>query len=337
MTSKKKKNTIYTLAGKIGDIFFIPILLLSLVVTLVIFTQNQSNKVPSFFGYSVVKILSGSMEKDGFRIGDSVVVKKQDTNTLWIDDIIAFYQYSDSADIGLEKVPLKNVDDSVEVTLDAPSERRDVEDITGGSYRVVFHQIIEVLQDHTGARYFRTRGSSNPSADPALIRDEFVVGKYQSTPVWVRDVLRWISSSVGMICLVCIPLGIMIILQSLALIEQVNFMYIEKKLINGKMSWQDRDAQRLLKTGEMEIVCRVVAYEKAPDDEKEDAFFEIWRFGDNPTQRQQELLTLAELSQKFLENKDKKFYYEFWKQNLKTKSEIKILDEQITDIPTNLD
>ncbi len=335
MTNKKTKNTIYTLAGKIGDVFLIPILLLALIVTLIIFTQNQSNKVPSFFGVSVVKILSGSMENSGFRTGDSVFVTKTDTDSLWVGDIIAFYQYQDSTDDVFEKIELESVDDSVEITLEEPEGRREMSDITGGSYRVVFHEIVGVLMDHTGARYFRTKGSSNADADSILIRDDFVVGKYLNTPIWLRDILRWVSSSIGMICLVCLPLGIMIILQSLALIEQINFMYVEKKLMNGSMGWQESEAQRLIKTGEMEVLCRIVMFPKVPDDEKEDALDEIWKFGDKPTNNQKDLLHLAMLSSKFLNTKGQKAYFEFWKQNLRLKSDIKALDEQLQILSIN--
>lgn len=335
MTNKKGKNTIYTLAGKIGDIFLIPILLLALVVTLVIFTQNQSNRVPSFFGLSVVKILSGSMEDSGFRIGDSVFITKTDTTSLKVDNIIAFYQYKDDADEGLEKIELEDEDDFVEVTMPEPENRKHISDITGGSYRIVFHQIVGVYQDHTGARYFKTKGTSNASSDGVLVRDDFVVGKYLETPIWLRDVLRWISSSTGMICLVCLPLGIMIILQSLALIEQVNFMYIEKKLINGTMSWQEHEAQRLIKAGEMEIVCRIVMLIKVPNDEREDAFEDIWRFKGELTQRQKDLLEIADVSYKVLNEKGEKEYLQLWRQNMHFKSDIQTLDEQIKILSLN--
>ncbi len=334
MTNKKGKNTIYTLAGKIGDIFLIPILLLALVVTLVIFTQNQSNRVPSFFGLSVVKILSGSMENSGFRIGDSVFITKTDTTSLKVGNIIAFYQYKDDADEGLDKIELKD-GVVVEVTMPEPENRKHISDITGGSYRIVFHQIVGVYQDHTGARYFKTRGTSNASSDGVLVRDDFVVGKYLETPIWLRDVLRWISSSIGMICLVCLPLGIMIILQSLALIEQVNFMYIEKRLINGTMSWQEHEAQRLIKAGEMEIVCRIVMLIKVPNDEREDAFEDIWRFKGELTQRQKDLLEIAGVSYKVLSEKGEKEYLQLWRQNMYFKSDIQTLDEQIKILSLN--
>lgn len=335
MTNKKGKNTIYTLAGKIGDIFLIPILLLALVVTLVIFTQNQSNRVPSFFGLSVVRILSGSMEDSGFRIGDSVFITKTDTDSLWVGDIIAFYQYKDDADESLDKIELEAEDDFVEVTMLEPENRKHMSDITGGSYRIVFHQIVGVYQDHTGARYFETQGTSNDGVDGIKVRDDFVVGKYLETPIWLRDVLRWISSSIGMICLVCLPLGIMIILQSLALIEQVNFMYIEKRLINGTMSWQEHEAQRLIKAGEMEIVCRIVMLIKVPNDEREDAFEDIWRFKGELTQRQKDLLEIADVSYKVLSEKGEKEYLQLWRQNMYFKSDIQTLDEQIKILSLN--
>ncbi len=333
--ANKKKNTVYTLAGKIGDILLIPILVLALVVTLIIFTQNQSNKVPSFFGLSVVRILSSSMQNSGFRVGDSVFIVSTDTNTLWTGDIIAFYQYPDSADTTFEKIELETPDQKVEVTLEEPQNRKQMSDITGGGYRIVFHEIVGVLQDHTGAKYFRTKGSSNGSADSVLVRDDFVVGKYINTPVWIRDVLRWVSSSVGMICLVCLPLGIMIILQSLALIEQINFMYIEKKLISGKMNWQDTEAQRLIKTGEMENICKIVILAKAPGDEKEELFEQIYPSGNKMSKKEAEQNELANYSFELLKSEGEIAYFEFWNKNTRWKSDRQIIDDQIKILTIN--
>ena len=61
----------------------------------------------------------------------------------------------------------------------------------------------------------------------------------------------------GMIVLVCLPLGILVIMQSLSLIEQINFIVIEKKLLAKTIDPKDPEAQRLFKSGEMEEIAKI--------------------------------------------------------------------------------
>ena len=49
---------------------------------------------PTFFGYSNLKVASGSMTNSGLNIGDTVVVQAVDTSTVKEGDIISFYAYS---------------------------------------------------------------------------------------------------------------------------------------------------------------------------------------------------------------------------------------------------
>ena len=122
MTTKKPKNTAYTLLGKIGDILLFPIVIVALCVSLLIMFQAKSDTIPSVFGISIVRILSGSMVKSGFNIGDNVIIKKTDTNTLWKDDIIAFFQKEDPADAGRILTKLDNIDDEPNITKPIPEK-----------------------------------------------------------------------------------------------------------------------------------------------------------------------------------------------------------------------
>ena len=65
----------------------IPILFMSMVI--LINSYTHPNKIPSFCGWKPFIVLSGSMETQ-ISVGDVVVVKEVDTNTLKKGDIIAF-------------------------------------------------------------------------------------------------------------------------------------------------------------------------------------------------------------------------------------------------------
>ncbi len=330
MTNKKQKNTTYTLFGKIGDILLFPIVIVALAVSLLIMFQGKSDTVPSIFGVSIVRILSGSMENSGFNIGDNVIIKKTNTNTLWKGDIIAFFQKEDPADAGRILTILNNIDDEPNITKPIPENRLTLDDLQGTGMRVVFHEIINVYYDETGTRFFETKGSSNASADSVKIRADFVIGKYVDTPQWFRGVIKWIASPVGMVVCVCIPLGILIIFQSLALIEQINFMYVEKKLIKGEMHWQDREAKRLIQTGDMEEVCKIIYFSKVDEDEREELAENLWVFKNRLNKKQKQYKQNVEESIEILKEKGKKDYLLFWKNHLKWKWDIKHIDEELT-------
>ena len=329
MATKKPKNTLYTLLGKIGDILLIPILLLAFFVSTIILFQNKSDKVPSIFGVSVVRILSSSMEASGFKRGDVVFITKTNTDKLWKGDIIAFYSYEDAIDKNLELTPLNSVDQVIENPRPEPENRVTKKDIEGKRYSVIFHEVYDVLYDESGTRFFQTKGTSNASVDSKIIREDFVVGKYSNTAPWLRSVIQWMSSSVGMVCCVCVPLGILVIFQTLALIEQVNFMFVEKRLIKNQIHWQDNEAQRLIKTGEMEEIVKIIYYTKVDEEERQELKDCLWLYNKHLSKKQIEHRKNVQISWDILEQKGIKEYYLFWKNNLKYKSDIKHIEEEI--------
>ena len=58
---KKEKKKLNIALRIIGDVIFVPITIFVLVSTIILFNAKNNNEVPSLFGYSVVKIQSGSM------------------------------------------------------------------------------------------------------------------------------------------------------------------------------------------------------------------------------------------------------------------------------------
>ena len=332
MAKNKKQKTLNTLLGKIGDILLIPIFVIALLVSTYILFQNKGDTVPSIFGYSIVKVLSGSMRKSGFEIDDRVIVKKSDALALWGDysggDIIAFFSYEDPVDKNLQKTKLESKDQTIEITQSVTG-RRTLKDLQGKGYKVVFHQIVGVYQDATGARYFKTRGTSNGSDDAAIIRQDFVIGRYVNTPDWIRSGFKWVASSAGMITCVCVPLGIMVIFQSLALIEQINFMYVEKRLLKGAMHWQDYEAKRLIKTGDMEETCKIIYYTKVDEEEREELLTALWIFPAKLNKEEQKKKDIVEQGAEIFEKEGTLPYLNYWLDNLKWNWDKKKIKEEI--------
>lgn len=76
---------------KIFNTIFIIIIILIILISSIILINSytHSNEIPDFFGWKAFIVLSGSMEPQ-IQIGDIVVVKEIDTDTLKKGDIIAF-------------------------------------------------------------------------------------------------------------------------------------------------------------------------------------------------------------------------------------------------------
>ena len=337
MSRERPKKTFYTVLGIVGDIIFIPVMILALIVCMIVFMDRRQNEVPSFFGVSVVRVLSGSMKASGFDIGDNVLVKKIAVDEIWEGDIIAFYSKYDKVDNDLSmynKLTKLNSQDDEIVVSNPPvviEGRSTVEDAQEQKCRVVFHEVKEVWCAENGTRFFKTKGTSNGDYDTYKIREDFVIGRYIETSVFLRNSIKWISSPIGMIVLVCLPLGILIILQSLSLIEQINFIVIEKKLLSGKMHWSDSEAMRLIKSGEMEEIAKIIYLGNIKEDEREMLFDELWLVGPkNKTKKIIEKERKITQGYNILQEKGKLDYFNFWKNNVNTKKEKQLIENEIS-------
>lgn len=335
MSKERPKKTFYTVLGIVGDIIFIPIMILALIVCMVVFMDRRQNEVPSFFGVSVVRVLSGSMKASGFNIGDNVLVKNVAVDEIWEGDIIAFYSKYDKVDNDLamynKLTRLNSINDEITISNVEIDGRSTVQDAQEQKCKVVFHEVKEVWVDQNGTRFFRTKGSSNGDFDANRIREDFVIGKYINTPVAFRNAIKWIASPMGMIVLVCLPLGILIILQSLSLIEQINFIVIEKKLLSGQMHWSDKEAQRLIKSGEMEEIAKIIYLGNIKEEERESLYDALWLVG--PKKKTKKIIEKERAvtqSYNILQQKGKLDYFNFWKKNVITKKEKKLLENEIS-------
>ena len=117
--------------------------LISLALLLVnIFGAKMSGKVPSVFGYSVINIISGSME-DEIPKGSYILIKKTDAENVRQGDIICFY----STDPSIYGMP--------------------------NTHRVVEEPIIK-----DGKIEFVTKGDASPVNDTETAKGDRLIGVY---------------------------------------------------------------------------------------------------------------------------------------------------------------
>mgnify|MGYP000718352591 FL=1 len=107
-------------------------------VTVYIMVCGCIGKTASIFGYSVLKVVSGSMEPS-IHEGDYIYIKRTDTDSLKAGDIISFYSQ----------------DDSIKGEINT-------------------HRISEVLSDGT----FVTKGDANKIEDSVTVQKVSIIGKY---------------------------------------------------------------------------------------------------------------------------------------------------------------
>ena len=90
----KKKVTFQKVLSIITDILIYPIIALAIFSSFVMLNAKRDNEVYAIFGYSIVKILSGSMTASGFEKDDLVILHSVNTDDLRVGDDIAFSDVS---------------------------------------------------------------------------------------------------------------------------------------------------------------------------------------------------------------------------------------------------
>jgi len=274
MSKKKDKgrlanNSWLNFLDTLTSIIIIPILVLSIVCSVIMMNAKRSNNVPNIFGFSLVTILSESMVNSGFEIDESVMVKSTDPNELQVGDIIAYYKYiektsanlSEIAQAGMNSTSASMSTEAHELGKDYPAYSkisswklylsRLFSNITYTSSEasekaikanstIIFHQIVDIVE-YDGYRWFKTWGTSNvdvrgdPVYDTYWIREDYVIGRYTHTSSTVRSFLSFASTNTGILWMVEVPSGVHLILSTLELVEILDMMTKERheRIKNG--------------------------------------------------------------------------------------------------------
>lgn len=129
-------------------------------------------------GFSLGTVQSGSMASGGIEKGDVVTIRSRDAYQA--GDVIAFYRVPNHYDKPRGEVDLSRAS-------------------------VWIHQIIDISTDASGRTCYLTKGTDNDYDDGAYVPQDFVIGKAELVSEGLGSVLKFISSSRGLMILVVVP------------------------------------------------------------------------------------------------------------------------------------
>lgn len=141
---------------------------LVLVITLV--AAHMRGDVPRVFGYSLINIVSGSMEPD-IEKGAYILIEEVEPEEIRKDDIICFY----STDPNIYGYPNT-------------------------------HQVIEEPYVQDGEYYYVTKGTANLLPDSVPARGSRLIGRYVTNLDGLSSFLEYISTN--MLLVIVLPLGL---------------------------------------------------------------------------------------------------------------------------------
>ncbi len=140
--TEEKKAKVYN-AIKVGSsIAWWSVLILLALLLLNVFSAKMSGKVPTVFGYSVMHIVSGSME-DEIPKDSYILIKKTAPDKIKRDDIICFY----STDPIIYGIPNT-------------------------------HRVVGEPEIRDGKYYFTTKGDASPAPDKVEAEGDRLIGVY---------------------------------------------------------------------------------------------------------------------------------------------------------------
>ena len=233
----------------LGDVLFIPFFVIVLVASVLMYKAKINNEVPSLFGYSAVKILSGSMEPN-YHEGQVVMVKMVDTSTLKIGDVIAFYDYMDpDTDTGdlVENMSFQtfNLQTNIGTFLGAGANENQKK--VAPYSKVILHRIENIStpsnpnDENYGKLFFQTKGDSNSTVDEHWIMEDYVVGILSSDNSIVGNFFNFCTSTAGIIILIILPCVALATILTINLINEIK-KYKEEELENNNVDNLPKDA-----------------------------------------------------------------------------------------------
>lgn len=205
------------------------------------------NSCPTFAGFSNLQILSSSMVDSGFNVGDTVVVRTVDTDTLHVNDKIAFYAYSGDYNqfdinscVRVENDTTANVSFTTSFASIFGIQKKSLRNASKAGAPLIFHHIRAIFQDENGTRWFKTYGSSNSADDAWYISENMIVGCYDdsATARVFSAIISAISSNFGVLFLIVpiLLLGFSIVFEC---VKDVNLVRLELDCVEEKRKITD--------------------------------------------------------------------------------------------------
>lgn len=211
-----ERKKIFDILDIISLVLIIPVLVLGIFCSLLMFSAKQNNGVPSMFGYSVVTIDEdiASEEHPDFTSGTKVLTRSVNAESLTIGDYISFYEYVPTVD----------------------GEEAEPSDI---KFRRIIEVYEQVDEETNAVTYFYSTGDAEGNRDEytdsegatriAYISSDYVIGIYSQTGGFLVNLYSFCASTTGVICLVVLPAAVVLALAAVSLVEQIVRSSKEKK------------------------------------------------------------------------------------------------------------
>ena len=151
------------------------VILMAALFTFTTLATRDNNQVASLAGFTPLTVASDSMAPT-FSAGDLIIIRKCDTKALKEGDIITFHA------------------------------------IINNEYALNTHRIA-AIQEQNGARCYTTKGDNNAIADTHIISDGDIVGLYQGKLPGFGKIVDFLSSSMGFLLIIVLPLLVFFVYQ----------------------------------------------------------------------------------------------------------------------------
>lgn len=200
-----------------------------------------------------------------------------------------------------------------------PQELKTLQQVKDDDKIVKFHQIMQIKIDTSGQIYYLTKGTNNSSADTVLVRQDLVVGRYVNTPKWLTAIVNFCGSSQGLIILVILPMSIIILIESLSILEQINNILLEKKVIARAALFDTKECEKAYIGLEMDEKDKIYLYDVFPPDYKNDLYDFLWGCLETSQHKKQKMIyETSQLAVDAYDIKDTDKYYGIWEQFYKS-------------------
>ena len=218
-TFSKNVRKVFHVFDKVFDYLLIPLLILCIFFASSLIITKKTKGIPMIAGYSLIKISSGSMRDYGFEIGDFAMIKQQKSiDGYKVGDYIAFFECVDSN--------VQNHFQANESGLEPTKDPR--------ASRIIFHEIMSIVTDNNGKKWFITKGVNNKYNDVHPIYQDYVIGKYKENLKGLAKFIKFLLSIKGALLVIILPCSIIVFKDCLVLVNIIFEIQDEKKQKKNK-------------------------------------------------------------------------------------------------------
>jgi signal peptidase len=177
--TENKKPIIKVILNILSNILIGVMGLFIIYMLVTMFTGRKGNEPPTILNHSIYIVRSNSMSPT-FKTGTLLIIKRTDSGTINVDDIITFRKKND--------------------TLSTT------------------HRVVEIIDDNN-IRQFVTRGDANNVDDPIPVSENDILGKVTFFIPLLGYVFGFIRTKQGIILVIVIPAFILMVTQIIQLFK----------------------------------------------------------------------------------------------------------------------